>query len=103
MYAGAIVVLFLFVIMLLNLQGERRVTGGLGLVAAATAGALAFTAFLVTLLARAATAPAATVPPGFGETRALAERLFTAHLLAFELTSLLLLVAVVGAVALSRR
>ncbi|TMA46745.1 MAG: NADH-quinone oxidoreductase subunit J, partial [Deltaproteobacteria bacterium] len=40
---------------------------------------------------------------GFGETRALAERLFTAHLLAFELTSLLLLVAVVGAVALSRR
>src|SRR5205814_2072697 len=102
-YAGAIVVLFLFVIMLLNLQGERRVTGGMGLVAAAIAGALAFTAFLVTLLARAATAPAATLPPGFGETRALAERLFTAHLLAFELTSLLLLVAVVGAVALSRR
>ncbi|TMA84124.1 MAG: NADH-quinone oxidoreductase subunit J [Deltaproteobacteria bacterium] len=102
-YAGAIVVLFLFVIMLLNLQGERRVTGGMGLVAAATAGALAFTTFLVTLLARAATAPAATLPPGFGETRALAERLFTAHLLAFELTSLLLLVAVVGAVALSRR
>ncbi|HYV58075.1 MAG TPA: NADH-quinone oxidoreductase subunit J [Candidatus Nitrosopolaris sp.] len=102
-YAGAIVVLFLFVVMLLNLQGERRLTGGMGLLVAAIAGALAFTALLVTLLGRSAPAPSTTVPAGFGETQALAQRLFTSHLLAFELTSVLLLVAVVGAVALSRR
>ena len=102
-YAGAIVVLFLFVVMLLNLQGEPRLTGGKGLVVAATAAALAFTVLLVTLLGRSAPAPSTTLPPGFGETQALAQRLFTSHLLAFELTSVLLLVAVVGAVALSRR
>jgi NADH-quinone oxidoreductase subunit J len=102
-YAGAIVVLFLFVVMLLNLQGEPRLTGGKGLVVAATAAALAFTVLLVTLLGRSAPAPSNTLPPGFGETQALAQRLFTSHLLAFELTSVLLLVAVVGAVALSRR
>jgi len=102
-YAGAIVVLFLFVVMLLNLQGERRLTGGMGLLVAATAAALAFAVLLVTLLGRSAPAPSNTLPPGFGETQALAQRLFTAHLLAFELTSVLLLVAVVGAVALSRR
>ena len=102
-YAGAIVVLFLFVVMLLNLQGERRLTGGMGLLVAATAAALAFAVLLVTLLVRSAPAPSNTLPPGFGETQALAQRLFTAHLLAFELTSVLLLVAVVGAVALSRR
>ena len=102
-YAGAIVVLFLFVVMLLNLQGERRLTGGMGLLVAATAAALAFAVLLVTLLGRSAPAPSNTLPPGFGETQALAQRLFTSHLLAFELTSVLLLVAVVGAVALSRR
>ena len=46
-------------------------------------------------------APLGAPPPvhaGFGGTEPLAERLFTAYLLPFELTSLLLLVAIVGAV-----
>jgi NADH-quinone oxidoreductase subunit J len=102
-YAGAIVVLFLFVIMLLNQQGERRLTGGLPLVAAALAGGGAFLGLIVAMLARAAPTAPATLPAGFGETAALAERLFTAYLLPFELTSVLLLVAIVGAVALARR
>ena len=42
-------------------------------------------------------------PEGFGSVEQVAERLFSGHLLPFELTSLLLLVAVVGAVVLARR
>jgi NADH-quinone oxidoreductase subunit J len=43
------------------------------------------------------------VHAGFGGTEALAERLFTFYLLPFELTSLLLLVAIVGAVVVGRK
>jgi NADH-quinone oxidoreductase subunit J len=102
-YAGAIVVLFLFVIMLLNLQGEVRLTGGLLLVTGAVVGGVAFLAILVLSIAGAKPEPGATLPDGFGQTTSVAERLFTAYLLPFELTSVLLLVAVVGAVALARR
>jgi NADH-quinone oxidoreductase subunit J len=61
---------------------------------------------LLVLLARTVWRPttsAADLPAGFGETAAVAERLFTTFLLPFELTSVLLLVAVVGAVALAKR
>ena len=102
-YAGAIVVLFLFVIMLLNLQAESRATGGGLLVATAVGGGLALAVLIVSALRRAAAPPAAAVPEGFGETAALARQLFTVYLLPFELTSVLLLVAIVGAVALARR
>jgi NADH-quinone oxidoreductase subunit J len=102
-YAGAIVVLFLFVIMLLNLQVEVRATGGAALVASAVASGGSLAVLIVALLRRALPVAAAAVPDGFGETRGLSERLFTAYLLPFELTSILLLVAIVGAVALGRR
>ena len=102
-YAGAIVVLFLFIIMLLNLQKEVRSLGAGPLVAVAAAGGLALAAFLVPALLRGAGAGVTYVPTGFGETAGVAERLFTVYLLPFELTSILLLVAIVGAVALARR
>jgi NADH-quinone oxidoreductase subunit J len=102
-YAGAIVVLFLFVIMLLNLQRQDRATGGALLVATAAAGGLALAALVVGALREATAPPAAGVAPGFGETAALARELFTVYLLPFELTSILLLVAIVGAVALARK
>ena len=101
-YAGAVVVLFLFVIMLLNLQRETRALGSGALVVAAVAGALTLVVLMVPGLVRVAVVPA-TVTPGFGETTALAERLFTTFLLPFELTSVLLLVAIVGAVALAKK
>ena len=102
-YAGAIVVLFLFVIMLLNLQAESRAMGAGPLVAAAAAGGLALAALVIAGIRRTAAAPTAELPAGFGDTITLAERLFTTYLLPFELTSVLLLVAVVGAVAMARR
>ena len=103
-YAGAIVVLFLFVIMLLNLtQTEPRPTAGAPLVAFAVGAGVAVVALVVTALRRVTSPAAAAVPEGFGETAALARRLFTAYLLPFELTSVLLLVAIVGAVGLAKR
>jgi len=102
-YAGAVVVLFLFVIMLLNLGVEVRRTGGPVLVGVAVTGAVALAALLVRgVLGRAPTA-VAELPAGFGSTTAIGERLFTAYLVPFELTSLLLLVAVIGAVVLAKK
>jgi NADH-quinone oxidoreductase subunit J len=108
-YAGAIVVLFLFVIMLLGvdrsdnlgvepLRGQR--------VAAAVAGVLALAEVL--LLARSqwvSGAPSQGGPasgPG-SNVEKLARSLFTRYLFAFEVTSVLLVIAVVGAVVLARR
>jgi NADH-quinone oxidoreductase subunit J len=101
-YAGAIIVLFLFVVMLLNLGEDRRISGGpRRVVAAATAaGALAGLA----LAGQVGWRPGMSPPdPRFYDPARLGEVLFTSHLLAFELTSLLLLVAIVGAVVLGRR
>jgi NADH-quinone oxidoreductase subunit J len=102
-YAGAIVVLFLFVIMLLNLQAEERSTVSPPLAGAALVGGIALGG--LTLLGIARTPLAAPVPvhAAFGGTEPLAERLYTVWLLPFELTSLLLLVAIVGAVVVGRR
>ena len=101
-YAGAVVVLFLFVIMLLNLQAEVRTTAGAPVVAAAAAGVLAL-ATLIVASVRGPEAAAVDVGSGYGETRELAGVLFTRYALPFELTSLLLLVAIVGAVVLARK
>ena len=102
-YAGAIVVLFLFVIMLLNLQMEVRATGGPALVFLATAGGISLIVLIATALHHAPPPPAVDLPARFGETGEVARRLFTTYLLPFELTSVLLLVAIVGAVALARK
>ena len=104
-YAGAVMVLFLFVIMLLNLQpdpGEStHVLAKLGAGAAALGFALIVGA-VVNEWSASAPAPAA-LAADFGTTRAVAAALVRDHLTAFELTSILLLVAVVGAVVLARR
>ncbi|MBI4518938.1 MAG: NADH-quinone oxidoreductase subunit J [Deltaproteobacteria bacterium] len=106
-YAGAIMVLFLFVIMLLNLQSEPREAGRVGLKLAATlAGSLL--ALQLIALSRAPVAipgagTAGAVAEGFGMTVSVGERLFTQYLLPFEITSVLLLVAIIGAVVLAKR
>jgi NADH-quinone oxidoreductase subunit J len=102
-YAGAVVVLFLFVIMLLNLQTEVRSTAGPALVFAAAAGVVAFVALIVAALRGPTAGADAALGTGYGETRELARVLFTRYALPFELTSLLLLVAIVGAVVLARK
>jgi len=91
------------VIMLLNLRVEARAMAGTLLVGTAAAGGVALAVLIVTALRRAAPPATANLPAGFGETAALGRQLFTVYLLPFELTSLLLLVAIVGAVALAKK
>ena len=102
-YAGAIVVLFLFVIMLLNLQVEEREMVSRPLIGAAVVGGLALGGLVLVGIGLTPLAPPVPVQPGYGGTLTLAERLFTTYLLPFELTSLLLLVAIVGAVVVGKR
>jgi NADH-quinone oxidoreductase subunit J len=102
-YAGAIVVLFLFVIMLLNLQVEERSSAAPPMVGIAAIGGLTMGGLVILGIVRTPLGAPVPVHAGFGGTEALAERLFTVYLLPFELTSLLLLVAIVGAVVLGRK
>jgi NADH-quinone oxidoreductase subunit J len=102
-YAGAILVLFLFVVMLLNLRGEAfgpERQGFAKLLGVAVVGVL-LVEFL--WLLPGAFGPPAALPEGFGGYRAVGLSLFTDWLLAFEVTSLLLLSAMVGAVVLAKR
>jgi NADH-quinone oxidoreductase subunit J len=102
-YAGAVVVLFLFVIMLLNLQADLRSMVGAPLVFAAAACVAALVVLIVGGLREPGAAAGTALAKGYGETQELARVLFTRYALPFELTSLLLLVAIVGAVALARK
>ena len=109
-YAGAVMVLFVFVIMLLNLKeeemGEARWTfwKGAGLVAVLGAtGALAWSA-LGAAYPRGVTTDNAVLlsREGFGGVKAVGHTLYLASVLPFEVTSLLLLVAVVAAVVIAK-
>ena len=107
-YAGAIVVLFLFVIMLLGvdrsenlhmepLRGQRPVAVLAGLAVVVSIFVLARTEWVSG--ARSVVGPADG--PG-SNVEKVADALFTRYLVAFEMTSVLLIIAVVGAVVLAR-
>lgn len=101
-YAGAVMVLFLFVVMLLDLQAEeRRSLKKLALVG----GGLAVAAIAVMIRTAVTRSPlgVAAAPTLEGTTRPLGELLFTRYLLPFEVLSVLLLVAMVGVILLSRK
>lgn len=105
-YAGAIMVLFLFVIMMLQgpvLPAERERRGWLKIaLTALPAAAIAVT--LITWLSRSGlVAFDAPEPAVAGTVERVADLLLNRYLLAFELISVILLVAIVGALALGRR
>ncbi len=108
-YAGAIMVLFIFVIMLLGAeklrrqddrlgwQGPAAIGLGIALVAVAVAGVL--------MRGNVQVAPTPFQPEvvrAFGSPLALGKQLFTLYLFPFEVTSVLLLVAMVGAIVLTK-
>ena len=105
-YAGAIMVLVVFVIMLLNVEEEERQPVRLRtLVPIAIALAAVFfaeTAFIIFFVQISPSTPAAGVSD-VGLTSSIGSGLFTTYLLPFEITSILLLMAVVGAMTLARR
>jgi NADH-quinone oxidoreductase subunit J len=107
-YAGAIMVLVIFVIMLLNVEEEVRrpvrlhylIPVGIGLAAVLIAEA----AFMLTL--RGGTSridPTGPPPTDVGLTINIGTGLFTQYLLPFEVTSVLILMALVGAITLARQ
>lgn len=101
-YAGAVMVLFLFVIMLLDLKEEqRRKIKGLGLVGGLVSVGAIFMIFVSSLLA--AKPGAGALANTEGSTFELGRLLFTQYLLPFEIVSVLLLVAMVGVVLLSKK
>jgi len=101
-YAGAIMVLVVFVIMLLNVEQEERRRIRMGfLVPAAIALAAALIAEVTFILASVDSEPLPV--SGVGLTRSIGPALFTQYLLPFEITSILLLMAIVGAMTLTRR
>jgi NADH-quinone oxidoreductase subunit J len=101
-YAGAVMVLFLFVIMLLDLkEEERRRVKKFGLITGlVTVGAIV-TIFVKVLAGKPDGDLAA--PTLEGEPAALGKLLFTQYLLPFEVVSVLLLVAMVGVILLSKK
>jgi NADH-quinone oxidoreductase subunit J len=103
-YAGAIMVLFLFVIWLLNLQAQTDPRGHLPLKFFGSIAAAALAAeLLMFLLHPHLEVKEAPLPASYGSLETLAHKLFTDYLVAFEATSILLLAAVVGAIAIARR
>jgi NADH-quinone oxidoreductase subunit J len=101
-YAGAVMVLFLFVIMLISLGDEaleKERYRGMQIVGALAA--VGITAVLASALFEVQGAPAA-LPADFGTVKAVGRVIFTQYLLPFEVTSLLLLVAIVGAVVVAK-
>ena len=109
-YAGGIVVLYLFVVMLVNLkrpaeahQDPHRLTKlGFGLAGAVL---IEFGAILVSGYMKAPPAAAATpaILPVSGNTEQVGWLLYTSYLIPFEIASMLLLVAMIGAIVLAKR
>jgi NADH-quinone oxidoreductase subunit J len=102
-YAGAVIVLFLFVIMLLDLKEEERrrirlLAAGLAVLAVGTIAAV-----MVRAIRLAHPAGTLVKTPAEGSTDALGQLLFSDFTLPFELVSLLLVVAMIGAILLSKK
>ena len=108
-YAGGIVVLYLFVVMLVNLKRppeahsdpHRRTKLGFGLAAAVLA-ELALLAFRSSDMPVRPIVEAAAVPVT-GNTEQVGWMLYTSYLIPFEIASMLLLVAMIGAIVLAKR
>ena len=108
-YAGGIVVLYLFVVMLVNLKPtaeahqdpHRRSKLGVGLAAAVLAELIVIV--LYGYARPVAPVAAAAAVPVWGNTEQVGWMLYTSYLIPFELASMLLLVAMIGAIVLAKR
>ena len=103
-YAGGIMVLFLFVIMLVNLRDAAGMRFALRPAISAVVGLLA-TGLMLHLFMRGRPGPAAATSAlrQGGNLQAIGEAMFSDYLLPFEIASLLLLVAMIGAILLARQ
>lgn len=102
-YAGAVMVLFTFVIMLLNAGREERTLGSRAARTVGFPAVVAILAILATVILHIQGLGSASMQDGITSTEQLSTILFTKLLLPFEVTSVLILIAILGAVALARR
>lgn len=108
-YAGAIMVLFLFVVMMLNLREPETIEGGSP--GWRALGFIVGIGLCIVLLAYLAGSPGPPIPPlsddpqvyALGQADRLGDALFSKFVLPFEIAGVLLLVAVLGAVALAKK
>src|SRR6267142_6962091 len=105
-YAGAIMVLVVFVIMLLNVEDEERLPlrlRSLVPIAVGLAAVLFAEAAFIIFFVQASPATPTRNISDVGLTSSIGAGLFTTYILPFEITSILLLMAIVGAITLARR
>ena len=103
-YMGAIMVLFLFVLMLLNLNKDTEpMKSNLIKIVGVIAGLCLLVTLVGSLKATAGSAPLVLKNPGIGLVKNLGKVLFNEFLLPFEVSSLLLFSAMVGAVLLAKK
>jgi NADH-quinone oxidoreductase subunit J len=110
-YAGAVMVLFTFVVMLLNAGREERTLGSRAAIGVGLPAIVAFLAVVATLILHlqglgtahiGAGLVSSTASPDQSNLTLLSQVLFHELLLPFEVTSVLILIAILGAVALAR-
>ena len=102
-YAGAIMVLFTFVVMLLNAGREERTQGSRVASLVGFPAVAVILALIATVILHVQGLGTASLSQGITSTEELSVVLFTKLLLPFEVTSVLILIAILGAVALARR
>jgi len=106
-YAGAILVLYLFVLMLLNLKGDETVLhqqfGFALFFSAVLLGEILLALFQSPLFDKGVPSSMETIPPFRGNTESIGFALFTDYLLPFEMIGILLLGGIVGALVLAKQ
>jgi NADH-quinone oxidoreductase subunit J len=104
-YAGAIMVLFVFVIMLLNAGAEERTRGSHIALLVGVPGVVVLASLVgwIMISNNHQLGEVSISPTNFGATNGIARLLFRDFLLPFEVTSVLILIAIMGAVVLGRR
>jgi len=102
-YAGAIMVLFVFVIMLLNAGEEERTSGSRVAILFGVPGMLLGSLLVAWVVLRHSGTGAVAVGALPGPPKTIGQMLFHEFLLPFEVTSILILIAIMGAVVLASR
>ena len=106
-YVGAVMVLFLFVVMMLDINLDKLREGFWGNLPLAALVGLLMAGEMVLLLVRSfggePVASPGAPPPGFSNTKALGQVLYTDYVFAFEIAAVILLVAIVAAIAITLR
>ncbi len=102
-YAGAVVVLFVFVIMLIGPASEQDGKAQSGMVQAGSISLVGLLTLVVSTKLVGITAPFLRRGVEFGTTEAVGRELYTQTLVPFEVVSITLTVAIIGAIAIARR